>query len=533
MRRYYWPGPTNVIHVGRVTLPTLLSFLLVVSITARAQDDAQVPHAPTLTVTSRLVVLDVVATGKDGKPVEGLTRADFRVLEDGQPQEIRSFEATTMHTLPATSAEPGTIFDPGNPASFGQSPAAVLVLDQLNTHFADSSFARRELHDYLAGQPALLPQPTTLLTVYDSHFQQIAPFTRSRDQLLKALAAAPTRYAWKLEQGGNSDVDSGPVDRLQQSLNALEQIAQSYERIPGRKNLVWVGGGFPTLNPTTLDGDDAREVKDTLDHVTDVLLDTRVTLYAVDPSSTAAGETEITSADQADFAMAAGGLSEGIQPFSSTADFDRLGAVTGGRVVRGLNNVSQQIASSVQQGDDFYTLAYSPTRQDDTPGAYRKITVQCLRPGVTVSTRQGYFPAPAVSAATARTDFSYDLSAAAESAVPLHAVRLTVSAAAGTGAYMLEVPATDLTWTANPDGSSTAHVAALAVLLSGKDAALGHMLRTMTATAKPGTDLRNPDRKAEFALAVPLTGKTKKLRFVVRDATTGHMGSADVQVEGR
>jgi len=533
MRRYYWPEHATVIRAGRLSLALVLCSLASFSVAARAQDEPAVPHAPTLTVTSRLVVLDAVVTGKDGRPIEGLTSADFRVLEDGKPQAIRSFEATTSHTLPASSTEPGAIFDPASPASFGQSPAAVLVLDQLNTHFADSSFARRQLHDYLAGQPALLRQPTTLLTVYDNHFQQLAPFSRDRDRMLKALAAAPTRYAWKLEQGGNSDIDPGPVERLQQSLNALEQIAQSYARIPGRKNLIWVGGGFPTLNPTTLDGDDALEVKATLQHITDVLLDTRVTLYAVDPSSSAAGETEITSADQADFATAAGGLSSGIQPFDSGGDFDRLGALTGGRVVRGLNNVAQQIASSVELGDTFYTLSYSPTRKDNTPGAYRKITIQCLRPGATVTTRQGYFPAPVQSAATARTDLSYDLSAAAESSVPLHAVRLTVEPATEPGVYVLEVPAEDLTWTANPDGSSTAHVAALAVSLSPKEAALGHLLRTMTATAKPGTDLHDPEHKANFRLTVAITSKTKKLRFVIRDATTGHMGTADVMVETR
>src|ERR1039457_1994774 len=84
---------------------------------------------------------------------------------------------------------------------------------------------------------------------------------------------------------------------------ALKEIAQSYARIPGRKNLIWVGGGFCTINPTTIDGDEAQEVKVALKHVTNVLLDTRVTLYAVDPSSTAAGITEITDSSQGQFLL--------------------------------------------------------------------------------------------------------------------------------------------------------------------------------------------------------------------------------------
>jgi len=42
----------------------------------RAQDTT--PHAPTITVSARLVVLDVVVTGPNGKPVDGLTQEDFR-----------------------------------------------------------------------------------------------------------------------------------------------------------------------------------------------------------------------------------------------------------------------------------------------------------------------------------------------------------------------------------------------------------------------------------------------------------------------
>jgi VWFA-related protein len=424
--------------------------------------------------------------------------------------------------------DPATIFDPVNPKAFGQSPVTLLVLDQLNTHFADSSFARRELHDYLARQPAVLAQPATLLTVYDNHFRQLQAFTRDRDALLKALAAAPTKNAWKLETGGNSDTDYGPVERLQQSLNALDQIAQSDARIPGRKNLIWVGGGFPTLNPTTLDGEDAREVKDTLQHITDVLLNTRVTLYAVDPTSTAAGLTEITDADQAAFATAAGGLSEGIDPFNSTEAFDRLGPVTGGRVVRGLSDVAKQIASAVQLGSNFYTLSYAPTSSSDMPGKYRRIHVECLRPGLTVVSREGYYPAPSVSTATANTDLSYDLSAAAESPVPLNGIHVTAQAAVQAGSYVLNVSAPDLTWTPNADGSFTAHVAVLAVELSGKSAMIGHTLRSMSATAVAGTDLRDASHHADFSMAVPSTAKTKSIRFIVRDRDSGKMGSADI-----
>ena len=194
-------------------------FLLALGLAAcSALMHAQAP--PVITVNARLVVLDVSVTDKSGKPVDGLGEKDFQVFEDGKLQRIRSVEPPSMHTLPAASATAGTVFDPAKPASFGQSPVNILVLDQFNTHFADSSFARRSVREYLAKQPALLRQPTTLLTVYDGHFKLLQAFTRDRDALEQALAAAPTEYAWKLEVNGKTDI--GPLERLDASLRALK-----------------------------------------------------------------------------------------------------------------------------------------------------------------------------------------------------------------------------------------------------------------------------------------------------------------------
>jgi VWFA-related protein len=496
---------------------------------------AQTPsQSAPITVNARLVVLDVVITGKDGKPVEGLTAKDFQVFEDGKLQRIRSVEPPSAHTLPTETVTAGAaaVFDPARPASFGRSPVNVLVLDQLNTHFADSSFARRELHDFLARQPALLPQPTTLLTVYDSRFQQLQGFTRDRDLLLKALAAAPTKYAWELETKGNTEY--GPIERLDQSLRALEQIAQTYARIPGRKNLVWVGGGFPTLAPTSLDGKDAQEVKDTLQHVTDVLLDTRVTLYAVDPSSNAAGMTEITDPTQALFADAAGdSLSGSFDPFGATDDFDNLGPVTGGRVVRGKNDISQQIAESIDLGADFYTLAYTPSSNETTSAKYRKISVAVLRPGLTATTRNGYYPN--VASLSSVETASYDLSVAAESSLPLNGLHVTVTPDDAPDAprftFIVRVRAAELQWKSEANGDSTASVYVLASSMNAQKKMISHFTKAMKATAKPGTNLQDPSHFADFIVTAPAVPNATSRRFVVRDSATGKMGSQDLPME--
>lgn len=521
------------------TLPVAITPLFYAQTSAKISTEtigaqsAPVPASAGLTVDVRLVVLDVVVTGKSGEPVDGLTAKDFQVFEDGKPQRIRSIETPSAYRLPPDSIAAGisAVFDPAQPASFGNSPANILVLDQLNTHFADSSFARRCLHDYLSSQPPLLSQPTTLLTVYDNHFKLLQPFTRDRDALLRALAAARVQYPWQLEIHGKTDF--GPVERLDQSLRALGEIAQSYARIPGRKNLIWAGGGFPTINPTNIDGDDAQQVKDALQHATNILLDTHITLYAVDPSSTAAGMTEIADASQMDFVMAAGdGLAGGMDPFDASDDFNRLGPVTGGRVVRGRNDIAQQIASSVDLGAHSYTIAYTPSSFSDTSAQYRKIRVVCLRPGLTAATRTGYYPNEAQQEKSTATA-AYDLTTAAESALPLNGLHVAVESGPSPSTYVVHAGAANLTWEPKDDGGAFASVYVMAVSLDAKGKMLGHTMHGMTANAKRGTNLNDPTRTAGFIVTVQPSPKAATLRFIIRDNATGRMGSADLPLRLR
>jgi len=53
-------------------------------------------QAPRFPAGVELVVVDAVVVDEAGRPVAGLSRDDFRVLEDGEPQAITSFEAVQI-----------------------------------------------------------------------------------------------------------------------------------------------------------------------------------------------------------------------------------------------------------------------------------------------------------------------------------------------------------------------------------------------------------------------------------------------------
>src|SRR5262245_12982767 len=66
------------------------------------------PRRPELQipVTTEVVRIDVIVTDKGGRAKPGLSRTDFVVLEDGQPQPITQFQAFGM--APAAPSAPAS-----------------------------------------------------------------------------------------------------------------------------------------------------------------------------------------------------------------------------------------------------------------------------------------------------------------------------------------------------------------------------------------------------------------------------------------
>lgn len=226
----------------------------------------------------------------------------------------------------------------------------------------------------------------------------------------------------------------------------------------------------------------------------------------------------------------------GTDPFASSDDFDRLGPLTGGRVLRGMNDIAQQIASSIDLGANFYTLSYAPTNASESAAQFRKIRVDCLRPGLTLTTRDGYYAQP-TQPQTSTDAIAYDLATAADSKVPLTGLHVTAATAtsvsAPPGSYVVHVAAPGLDWRRQEDGTSIASVYVMAAEYNVKDKMLSHIDHPMTATARPNVDLRDEQRTADFIITPPTALHSTRLRFVVRDSATGRMGSVDLPLPTR
>lgn len=496
---------------------------------AQAQSSAAAAQASptqTLKVTTRIVVLDVVITDKKGKLVEReLTRDDLTVFEDGKAQEIRSFEPPSEHRMP--SADKAIVNSASDLTKIGDAPVTILVLDELNSRFEDMSFARQMMVKYLQAQPAVLREPTVLMVATNNTFQQMHDYTQNRDELIEAVKKHVPAYPWRMENSGKSG--PGAVERMAQVMAALQQIAQASTGTPGRKNLVWVGNGFPSANLVGLDQQQADLIEAAMRRCTARLLAARITMYTINPAANSSANLEIDTPDDLNMALE----ENGGDPFSGgTVSFTNFAPSTGGVAFTGRNDLNNVIAEGVAKGQEYYTLSYSPTNASDDAAKFRKIRIVMKDPSLHATTRDGYYPeTPAdlnpvldktMSSNQVAANLKLDLSAALTTTISYNGLSVAATKS-GADTYTLQVAENGLGWSdAGSDGSQHAEATVAAGWYDSKGKLLGHVAREETFPRG------NNGAGASFALPVTLPGNTVRLRFVVRDAFNGHMGTVDV-----
>jgi VWFA-related protein len=487
---------------------------------------AQNPSAEqttTIHVTSRLIVLDVVVTDSKGHVVTGLDKSQFTVTEDKVPQTIKNFDPPSTHTMPA-GADHAVVNGTADLPKIGNAPVNILVIDQLNSQFEHAAYARQQMEAYLKRQPEILPVPTQLIAAGNIKFIVLHEYTQNRAELIDALKKQPPEFPKQLMSNGNVG-----TTLLSQTLGVLSQIAEASRGTPGRKNVIWVGTGYPSVNPTSLNPSDEEKLTDVIRRVTDRMLASRVTLYVVDP----AGLQFVPNIDgpaQSDV-MDSPNL-PGLSPFDGKYEFDTFAPATGGRVFAGRNDVDAEIAQGIAESNSYYTLTYVPTNATDDPKVYRKIRVRTKDPNLHVTTRSGYFAAgETVDAAPPdakkpSTQLKFDIASAAKTTLVYNGLK--VDARKAKNGYLLAVEAIGLQWNEQPDGSKTAEVTVMAVFYNAKDKELGqHAAELKEELGKD--DKIVPGAQVGFSFPVTLPFGTDRVRFVVRDAATGTLGSADAK----
>jgi VWFA-related protein len=477
----------------------------------------------TLQVNARLVVLDIVVTDAAGHPVPGLSARDFHLTQDGREQTILTCESWVDR--PATPATP--VFDRLGHPDWGRVPLTIFALDELNTPFDEKAHAADMLRRYLKAQPPLLKQPATLITVNDYGYRTLQPYTRDRDRMIASLDARPPSIPAKFSTGQNAAL-------LRKSFALLRQIALSAEGSQEHKNLIWIGRGFPGLDPASLSDKSQLSLQSAIKDTVSLLLESRITVYKIDPMPTT---TQLTTTDVGASLDLSGGSGAatgsptdfGETPLADNFNFNSFAVSTGGSYFYGLNNLDAYIDKALDDGSRFYTLSYKPPPETNGD-VYRTIKVRMSRPDLIATTRQGFYESNATRKEPTADELGFDLGQAATGAMIYDGVSARVTSVKAAPAHhainvTVQIEDRTLTWSRAETGSTSEFIVVLAGLDSKHQIVSSNAYKMHPLMAERDSSLLATGLLTVQDLA-DINPKMRSLRVVVRDSS-GRIGTAD------
>jgi VWFA-related protein len=438
------------------------------------QSTATAPSQPrpvtVFKTTVQRVVVDVVVTDPKGHPVTGLNKSDFTVFEDGKPQPVRSFE---MHTAkvddtyvpPKIPKLPPNTFLNLQTAPQSGTPTVILY-DVLNTPSDALPYAHQEIVKFLKHRK---PGTQVAIFVLGDKLHLLQGFTDNTEVLTAALdqkkgipaqsslvdsapstltnsdaightppSVLPTNPSTSA-QSTTPLVDPAILSslanfeaieqsflldrRVDITLDSLTEIGRFLAGLPGRKNLIWLSGSFPsgvlpdpTIDVNSLSADQStRSYSAEIKQATDLLNLSHVAVYPVDARGLQVPPQYSASKGGAP------GINSMPQFTSSQAEehstMDSIADDTGGHAFYNTNDLQEAVSNAMNNGSTYYSISYAPTNPN-FDGSLRKIKVKLQQAGYTLSYR--------------RTYFADDLNAAAEAVQDAPQSPLTLSLEHGT-----------------------------------------------------------------------------------------------------
>jgi VWFA-related protein len=514
---------------------------------------AALPQAPrdsstagTLRATTHLVQVSVVARTKQGEPVSGLTQEDFTLLDVGRLEKIAFFRSEAAQPAPAKARllPPGLYTNRLDLGGAGPASATVILFDALNTQFADQAYARQQILTFLrqlkSGDhvalyamgrgPRVLQEftqdPTALISTLAGYKGEPSA-SLSAPMYDPAMSGVDHFEAW-LGEVTFSLYDYYGEDRAFRTVRALIAIAEHLERVPGRKNLLWVAGSFPvsiggeSMAAPRRMASDKRNAGPEVERAARALSRSGLAIYPVDARGLMVGQQyvgsmlkpELRNPDTAEFAT-----------------MQMLAERTGGRAFFNNNDLAAALRRAVEDARLTYVLGYYPSHHD-WKGRFRKIDLRVARPDVELLYRRGYFAQPDEPAEAWYRQRVLD--AALWNPVDATGLRLTVAVTPASGGgrdLALQVVADDIAFRRN-EGRWECSLDVWLVQLDGQERQLKTDAHTNNLRLEQPMYERVMQVKG-LALAehVDPQPQAQLLRVLVRDVASGALGSLTIPLK--
>ncbi len=399
-------------NVAALTLILMCAASRIMPAQAPAPSAAQSPTI--LHASTHLVQVNVVALDEKAQPVLDLTAADFALTDEGEKEKISVFslEKTGNVSPPAAPLPAGTFSNRWQDQADAPSSVTVVLLDAVNTSYADQAYARQNVADFLRG---VHPQDRVAVYTLGRSLELLHDFTGDGVALANSVLAykgeVPAfldpppdntagrivpRLAVSAMAQANTDQQEGMTfldRRAFLTLGAIEAIASYLARLPGRKNLIWVSDGFPfSLGYDSLRGSGAKRpdaaIADEIDTLASALNNANLAIYPVNARGLATG-----AAFQASQSAVSRTDRENAEIQSEVDTMHEIAERTGGRAYYDTNDVSGALQQAVEDARATYVLGYYPEHVN-WDGKFHRIKLTVKRPGVQLRYRLGYFAVP-------------------------------------------------------------------------------------------------------------------------------------------
>ena len=405
---------------SRLAMWTFVGFLLLIGAVADSKTQGTVASADgqgtTIKSEVQLVLIDVVVTSGNGRPVGGFPKDNFQITEDGQPQAIAAFEEhkdVPAARIPLPPMPPNVFTN--YPTSKKTDSVNVFLLDALNTQNFDQAFVRGQMTNYLREVAASPNGARFAVFTLGSRLRMVRGFTDDSSTLLAALSdpaagtqpkvmkelSTPARIAAEdymlnaqRSPAGRAamreflDEERGQQagDRAWMTLQAFQQLARYLANFPGRKNVLWLSGSFPI---SFFPGADKKAAKlnrfeNDVRQTTELLIADQVAVYPI-------LATGLNVYPEHDPAKIGSTITEGGASLAANqVAMETLAHDTGGKAFYGTNGLDDAMARAVDEGSHYYTLAYTPSNAK-RDGKYRRVELKITDGSYKLAYRHGYY----------------------------------------------------------------------------------------------------------------------------------------------
>lgn len=536
-------------------------------------------------ITTNLIQIDAVVTGKDGKPVTDLTAADFEIFENNVKQEITNFSfvsALPEKTETIEKAEKSSPPVAAPPVPIGRirpeqiRRTVAVVVDDLGLSFESTAYVRGALKKFVDEQV----QPGDLVAIIRTGggVGALQSFTSDKRQLYAAIekvrwnptgragvgAFAPIEATLgetvanqtgseddaeraREQRQGAQDFDNFRTDYFAVgTLGALNFIIKGMGELPGRKSVVLLSDGFRIFNRDA-DGnfDTSQRILQALRRLTDLANRAAVVINTVDARGlqtlglTAADNTSGLSAEQLEQRLS----DRRSELFDTQEGLNYLAQQTGGRAFRNNNDIKGAIEKVLGDQKGYYLIGYQPDDSTFDPAKIRfnKLTVRVKRPGLNVRYRNGFLGiADEAAAPPTRLTAQQQLFSALTSPFGAGGIGLRLNALFGeqanTGSFirsLVHVDAKDLKFTDEPSGEKKALFDILAYTFGDNGVPVDSVNKTFTFRIKDGEPYRRLLEKGfVYYITVPIKKPgAYQLRVALRDVQSEKVGAASQFVE--